>query len=338
MALLDVRDLHVRLEVPGGAAVHAVNGVSYTVDRGETLGIVGESGSGKSVHVLSMLGLIPTPPLRIDGGTVLFDGGNLLTLPPKALRAIRGGRIGIVFQEPMTSLNPVLTVGTQIMEPIRVHRGASRAAARRRALELLDLVGIREPQRRIDDYPHQFSGGMRQRVMIAIALSCEPELIIADEPTTALDVTVQAQILELVRHLKSMLGMAMVWITHDLGVVASIADTVQIMYAGMILERGPVDAVFSDPRNAYTRGLLDSLPRVDAGRDHRLSPIAGAPPNLLSPPVGDPFAPRNPLATARCRTDRPPLRPVTDGAPGHVVAAWYDLPRGGGRPGEVTRG
>jgi len=325
-ALLEIRDLTVRFDTPAGT-VHAVNGVSYDLADGETLGVVGESGSGKSVHVLAMLGLVPRPPGRIAGGRVMFAGRDLLTLDEAALRDIRGREIGIVFQDPMTSLNPVLTVGRQIAEPLMRHRGLAMSAALSRAAELLELVGIVEPRRRLAQYPHQFSGGMRQRVMIAIAIACEPRLLIADEPTTALDVTVQAQILGLVRELKARMNMAVIWITHDMGVVAGLADTVQVMYGGRIVERGPVRAIFKDPRNAYTWGLLKALPDHGRRSQRRLHQIEGQPPDLTAPPQGDPFAPRNPFATPRCFAEMPPLVPVRDGAAGHLVAAWYDLPR-----------
>ncbi|WP_159992434.1 ABC transporter ATP-binding protein [Roseomonas sp. 18066] len=324
--LLEIRDLAVHFPTPGGA-VRAVNGVSYTLRAGETLGIVGESGSGKSVHVLALLGLLAARggAGAIVSGSVRFEGQELIGRDEPALRALRGRRIGVVFQDPMSSLNPVLTVGEQIAEALTSH-GLGRAAATRRALELLELVGIREPQRRARDYPHQFSGGMRQRVMIAIGIACEPKLLIADEPTTALDVTVQAQVLDLMRDLRKKLGMAMIWITHDMGVVAGIAETVQVMYGGRILERGPVRAVFHDTRNAYTLGLLQSLPGA-AGAAHRsrLTSIPGQPPDMTRPPPGDPFAPRNRFATPRCFEEVPPLAQVPDGAPGHLVAAWYDL-------------
>jgi oligopeptide transport system ATP-binding protein len=326
--LLDVRDLAVAFDTDGGA-VHAVNGVSYTLHEGETLGIVGESGSGKSVHVLAMLGLIPRPPGRITGGQVLFEGRDLLALKERDLRKIRGGAIGFVFQDPMSSLNPGMTVAAQIIEPLRIHLGLDARAARARAKELLDLVRIPNAAARLDQYPHEFSGGQRQRVMIAIGLSCRPKLLIADEATTALDVTVQAEIVALVQELKRELGMAIIWITHDLGVVAGISDTVQVMYAGRILERGPVDDIFSDPRNAYTLGLLRSLPDLSGGRAgrSRLHQIEGAPPDMRHLPPGDPFAPRNAFATPRCRTEMPPLAQAQGAAPGHLVAAWYDLPK-----------
>ncbi|MFB0489296.1 oligopeptide transport system ATP-binding protein [Methylobacterium sp. OAE515] len=326
--LLEVRDLAVAFDTDGGA-VHAVNGVSYTLHEGETLGIVGESGSGKSVHVLAMLGLIPRPPGRITGGQVLFEGRDLLALKERDLRNIRGGAIGFVFQDPMSSLNPGMTVAAQIIEPLRIHLGLDARAARARAKELLDLVRIPNAAARLDQYPHEFSGGQRQRVMIAIGLSCRPKLLIADEATTALDVTVQAEIVALVQELKRELGMAIIWITHDLGVVAGISDTVQVMYAGRILECGPVDDIFSDPRNAYTLGLLRSLPDLSGGRAgrRRLHQIEGAPPDMRHLPPGDPFAPRNAFATPRCRTEMPPLAQAQGAAPGHLVAAWYDLPK-----------
>ena len=323
--LLQVRNLTVAFETSGGI-VHAVNEVSYTLEEGETLGIVGESGSGKSVHALAMLGLIPCPPGRIVAGEVIFEGRDLLRLSETELRDLRGGRIGFVFQDPMTSLNPVLTVGRQLIEELTRHLGLSTRAARDRAVELLDLVGIADPARRINQYPHQFSGGMRQRVMIAIGVACNPKLLIADEATTALDVTVQAQVLDLARDLKRRLGTTIIWITHDMGVVAGLADTVQVMYGGRIMERGPVRSIFKDPRSAYTWGLLRSLPRAERRAEGRLYQIPGQPPDLTAMPVGDPFAQRNPFATERCFREVPPLRDVAGGASGHQVAAWYDLP------------
>lgn len=323
--LLEVKDLAVRFYTQDGV-VHAVNGVTYTLNEGETLGIVGESGSGKSVHALSMLKLIPIPPGKIESGQVLFEGQDLLKMSDDEIRHIRGGKIAMVFQDPMTSLNPVLTIGKQITEALQLHLGMNDKQSKNRAGELLDMVGIPDAHRRLNDYPHQFSGGMRQRVMIAMGLSCNPQLLIADEPTTALDVTIQAQIIELVKKLKDELGMAMIWITHDLGVVAGIADTVQVMYAGQIMERGPVSSVFKDTRNAYTLGLLKSLPRLDIQKGAtRLVQISGSPPDMHAAPKGDPFAPRNPYATPRCWEETPPLRPVEDGHPDHLAAAWYDL-------------
>ncbi len=323
--LLDVQDLVVRFYTQEGV-VYAVNGVSYTVNEGETLGIVGESGSGKSVHVLAMMGLIPQPPGKVERGQVTFEGRDLLKLSQRQLRAIRGDQIAMIFQDPMTSLNPVLTVGSQITEAIRLHKGFSQRDARKRTVQLLDMVGIADAARRLDDYPHQFSGGMRQRVMIAMGLSCDPKLLIADEPTTALDVTIQAQIIDLVKDLKEELGMAMIWITHDLGVVAGIADFINVMYAGMIMERGPIEKVFGDPANAYTLGLLNSLPRLDrSAAQQRLVQIEGSPPDMRVEPVGDPFAPRNVWATERDYQEIPPLRAVDDDNPDHLTRAWYDL-------------
>jgi oligopeptide/dipeptide ABC transporter ATP-binding protein len=323
--LLEVKDLVVRFYTQEGV-VYAVNGVDYTLNEGETLGVVGESGSGKSVHLLAMMGLIPQPPGKIERGQVLFEGRDLLTLSQRQLRAIRGDQIAMIFQDPMTSLNPVLTIGSQIVEAIRLHKGLSQRDARARAVKLLDMVGIADAANRLDDYPHQFSGGMRQRVMIAMGLSCDPKLLIADEPTTALDVTIQAQILDLVKDLKRELGMAMIWVTHDLGVVAGIADSINVMYGGMIVERGPIEKVFGDPANAYTLGLLNSLPRMDQrAEDQRLEQIEGTPPDMRVEPVSDPFAPRNPYATDRCFNEIPPLRAVDDKNPDHLTRAWYDL-------------
>jgi peptide/nickel transport system ATP-binding protein/oligopeptide transport system ATP-binding protein len=321
---LDVRNLVVTFDTREGL-LWAVNGVSYVLQKGETLGIVGESGSGKSVHALSMLRLIKEPPGRIASGEVIFDGQDLLRLSPSALRDVRGGGIGFVFQDPMTSLNPVLTIGRQISEGIEEHQGVGHTVAMRRAAELLDLVQIADAANRLGQYPHEFSGGMRQRVMIAIALACRPSILIADEPTTALDVTVQAEIIALVKDIKRELGMSVIWITHDLGAVAGIADTIQVMYAGRILERGPVEAVFHDPRNAYTAGLLEAA-RFDASNDRgkRLRSIEGSPPDMRRPPAGDPFAPRHVHATPRCFDECPPLRQVEGSVPGHLVAAWYD--------------
>jgi peptide/nickel transport system ATP-binding protein/oligopeptide transport system ATP-binding protein len=322
--LLEVRNLTVAFDTPSGT-VHAVNDVSYSLKEGETLGIVGESGSGKSVHALSMVGLIATPPGRIVKGEVLFNGRDLLKLSQRELFDLRGREIGFVFQDPMTSLNPVLTIERQIAEPLRRHFGLSASAARARVVELLELVGIPDAARRARQYPHEFSGGMRQRVMIAIGISCNPKLLIADEATTALDVTVQAQILDLVRDLKSKIGTTVIWITHDMGVVAGLADTVQVMYGGRIMERGPVRAVFHDPRSAYTWGLLKSLPHGGRRGLARLYQIPGNPPDLTKEPIGDPFAPRNPFATERCYCETPPLVDVADSVPGHKAATWYDL-------------
>ncbi|GIX12396.1 MAG: peptide ABC transporter ATP-binding protein [Paracoccaceae bacterium] len=303
--------------------VHAVNGVSFSVGAGELLGVVGESGSGKSVTMMSLLRLLPMPPARIAGGEARLMGRDLLRLPDAELRAVRGGAVGFVFQDPMTSLNPVLTVGFQLAEPLRVHLGLSRQAARRRAAELLAMVGIPQPAARLDDYPHQFSGGMRQRVMIAMALACDPKLLIADEPTTALDVTIQAQILDLVRDLRRELGMAIIWVTHDLGVVAGIADRVMVMYGGQVVETAPVDALFATPRHPYTRALLETMPSVGEDRPGRLRSIPGQPPHLGAPPAACPFAPRCREVRDRCRRANPAL---VETAPGHRVACWLVSP------------
>jgi oligopeptide transport system ATP-binding protein len=323
---MEVKDLTTRFHTQEGT-VYAVNGISYTLNEGETLGIVGESGSGKSVQSLSILGLIPSPPGKVEAGSVMFRGRDLLKLPKEEMRAIRGAEIAMVFQDPMTSLNPVLTVGRQITEALELHLGMSKGVARNRAIELLQMVGIPMAERRVDDYPHQFSGGMRQRAMIAMALSCNPQLLIADEPTTALDVTIQAQILDLVKRLKDKIGMAMIWITHDLGVIAGLADTIQVMYAGFIVERGPVNEIFTDTRHPYTLGLRRSLPRVDQ-RGERLVPIDGAPPDMRKKPTGCPFAPRCVFKIDRCTHENPPLLPVEGGNPNHLAACWVDVRKG----------
>lgn len=322
--LMEVKNLVTRFYTQEGI-VYAVNNVSYTLNEGEILGVVGESGSGKSVHSLSIMGLIPQPPGKIESGEVWFQGRDLLKLSRDEMRLVRGAEIAMIFQDPMTSLNPVLTIGTQITESLKLHLGMNQTQANNRAAELLDMVGIPDARNRLGNYPHQFSGGMRQRVMIAMGLSCNPKLLIADEPTTALDVTIQAQIVELVKQLQRELGMAIIWITHDLGVVAGISDTIQVMYAGRIVERGPIKEVFHDPRNAYTLGLLNSLPRLDAAGNKKLVQIEGSPPDMRIEPIGDPFAIRNPYATDKCWEEMPPLLPVEGGHPDHEVAAWYDL-------------
>ncbi|MCU0463248.1 MAG: ABC transporter ATP-binding protein [Anaerolineae bacterium] len=322
---MEVKNLVTRFHTQEGI-IYAVNDVSYTLQEGETLGVVGESGSGKSVHALSIMGLIPMPPGKITNGEVWFQGRDLLKLNKEEMRLVRGAEIAMIFQDPMTSLNPVLTVGTQITEALKLHLGMNNTQADNRAAELIDMVGIPDARKRLKNYPHQFSGGMRQRIMIAMALSCNPKLLIADEPTTALDVTIQAQIIELVKQLQKELKMAMIWITHDLGVVAGMADTIQVMYGGRIVERGPIKPVFRDPRNAYTLGLLNSLPRLDAAQNRqRLTQIEGSPPDMRVEPVGDSFAPRNPYRTERCWSETPPLRQAEGGVEGHMVAAWYDL-------------
>src|SRR5690606_19676920 len=319
---MEVKNLKTEFHTEEGT-VYAVNGISYTLNEGETLGVVGESGCGKSVHALSIMGLIPQPPGKITGGEVIFRGRDLLKLSKNKMRLVRGAEIAMVFQDPMTSLNPVLTIGRQITEALKLHLGMDNEQARARAVELLTLAGIPSAADRLDDYPHQFSGGMRQRVMIAMGLSCNPQLLIADEPTTALDVTIQAQILDLVRRLRDKIGMAMIWISHDLGVVAGLADTVQVMYAGYIVERGPVKEVYHDPRHPYTIGLLGSLPRLDRKHD-RLYSIEGAPPDMRYLPKGCPFAPRCPYRIAKC-DENPPLIPVADSSPDHITACWVDV-------------
>ena len=319
--LLDVRDLATRFYTPEGV-VHAVNGISYTLEHGEALGIVGESGCGKSVGVLSVMGLIPDPPGKIVAGEVLYRGEDLLQLSRLQMQNVRGNEIAMVFQDPMTSLNPVMTIGNQISESLHVHLGMNREEARARAVELLGMVGIPQPGGQYDSYPHQFSGGMRQRAMIAMALSCEPSILIADEPTTALDVTIQAQIVDLVKNLRDRLGMAVIWITHDLGVVAGMVEKLIVMYAGFIVERGHIDEIYADPRHPYTLSLLKSVPRVDRSSDERLATIPGLPPDLLGLPPGCPFAPRCGYALERCRQENPQLESV---APDHEIACWVDV-------------
>ncbi|MGD2148530.1 MAG: ABC transporter ATP-binding protein [Anaerolineae bacterium] len=317
--LLDLRDLVTRFYTDDGV-VHAVNGVTYTLGEGETLGVVGESGCGKTVHALSIMRLIPSPPGKIESGVVNFGGRDLMKIGEREMRHVRGAEIAMVFQDPMTSLNPVHTVGFQIMEALKLHQGMGDKAARDRAGELLAMVGIPDAQQRLDDYPHQFSGGMRQRAMIAMALSCNPQLLIADEPTTALDVTIQAQIVELVKRLQDRLGMAVMWITHDLGVVAGMAETVNVMYAGYIIERGDVKAIYGQPRHPYTIGLLGSLPRLDEAPGTKLTSVPGLPPDLLVLPPGCPFAERCPYTADQCVEAMPPLE-ATD-REDHTAACW----------------
>jgi peptide/nickel transport system ATP-binding protein len=320
--LLEIRGLKVQFATDDGM-VRAVDGVDLSVDRGETLGVVGESGCGKTVTAMSVLKLIAMPPGRIVDGQILWRGRDLVPLGPRDMQKIRSKEIAIVFQEPMTSLNPVYTVGDQIAEVIRLHEGLGKRAALARTVEMLRLVHIPNPERRICDYPHQFSGGMRQRVMIAMALSCNPALLIADEPTTALDVTIQAQILDLLAEMKSRLGMAVMLITHAMGVVAETAQRVVVMYAGKVVEEAPVRELFAHPRHPYTQGLIRSIPRIDtaATRKPRLEAIAGVVPSLCEPPPGCRFAPRCRFASAICREAIPPLREV---APGHKVACVLD--------------
>ncbi len=330
--LLDIRGLKTHFATDDGW-LHAVDGVDIAIGRGETVSVVGESGCGKSVTAMSVLKLVPMPPGRIVAGQILWQGRDLVPLGAAQMRRIRTREIAIVFQEPMTSLNPVYTVGEQIAEVVRLHEGLGRRAAMQRATEMLRIVHIPTPERRVRDYPHQFSGGMRQRVMIAMALSCNPQLLIADEPTTALDVTIQAQILELLGELKARLGMAIMLITHAMGVVAETAQRVVVMYAGKVVEEAPVRELFAHPRHPYTQGLIRSIPRIDRAAAHRtrLEAIAGVVPQLVAPPEGCRFAPRCRHARAACTQATPPLRTV---APGHRVACILDFDagaRGGGR-------
>jgi oligopeptide/dipeptide ABC transporter ATP-binding protein len=318
-ALLDVRHLSTQFTT-GGGIVRAVDDVSWDVREGETVALVGESGCGKSVSALSVMRLIAAPAGRIVGGEIWFGGRDLLRLSEEEMRRVRGREIAMVFQEPMTSLNPVLSVGRQLTEGVEIHLGADPARARARAEELLHMVGIPDPGRRLRQYPHQFSGGMRQRMMIAMALACEPSLVLADEPTTALDVTIQAQILELMKSLSRRLGVAMLIITHNLGVVARYADRVNVMYAGRIMEQGSAKELYAHPRHPYTLGLLRSVPRLDAPRRARLDPIDGQPPDLARLPAGCAFAPRCAFRVERCLVERPVLRPAGDD--GHVSACW----------------
>ncbi len=317
-ALLDVRDLHTQFTTSGGI-VRAVDGVSWDVRSGETVALVGESGCGKSVSALSVMRLVAAPAGRIVGGQILFKGRDLLTLSEEEMRRTRGREIGMIFQEPMTSLNPVLSIGRQLTETVEIHLGMTPAQSRARAIELLSLVGVSDPERRLSQYPHQFSGGMRQRMMVAMALSCNPPLVLADEPTTALDVTIQAQILELMKDLSRRLGAAMMIITHNLGVVARYADRVNVMYAGRIVERGTAREIYADPRHPYTRGLLRSVPRLDEPRRAKLQPIPGQPPDLSRLPVGCSFAPRCPYTIERCRAEAPQLESVRAQ---HLASCW----------------
>jgi len=314
--LIKVEDLRTYFYTEDGV-VPAVDGVSFSIESGKTLGLVGESGCGKSVTSLSIMRLIP-PPGRIVGGKILFDGINLLDLPESEMRRIRGNKISMIFQEPMTSLNPVFTVGSQIAEAIQLHQGLDKNSAMERAVEMMRLVGIPSPELRVKDYPHQLSGGMRQRVMIAMALACNPRLLIADEPTTALDVTIQAQILELIKELREKLGMSVLLITHNLGVVAETADNVAVMYAGRIVEYGTVRDIFKSPLHPYTWGLLQAIPRLDTDRE-RLLTIEGTVPDMLSLPSGCKFAPRCMFVQSRCEDSEPSLEEIT---PGHFSRCW----------------
>ncbi|WP_410981696.1 ABC transporter ATP-binding protein [Bacillus cereus] len=315
--LLEVKDLQVSFDTHAGE-VQAVRGVTFDLKKGETLAIVGESGSGKSVTSKALMGLIPNPPGRIKNGEIVFDGRDLTKLTEKEMQAVRGKEIAMIFQDPMTSLNPTMTIGNQIMEGLIKHQGMSKADARKVALELLDLVGIPNPEARLKQYPHQFSGGMRQRVVIAMALACNPKLLIADEPTTALDVTIQAQILELMKDIQQKTEAAIIFITHDLGVVANVADRVAVMYAGKVVEIGTVDEIFYNPKHPYTWGLIASMPSLD-GSEEELYAIPGTPPDLLKPPKGDAFAPRNPQALKIDFEMEPPFFKVSDT---HYAATW----------------
>jgi oligopeptide/dipeptide ABC transporter ATP-binding protein len=317
-ALLELHSLTTEFATRGGV-VRAVDDVSWDVAEGETVALVGESGCGKSVTALSIMRLVAEPAGRITGGRVLFRGRDLLTLSEEEMRRVRGREIAMIFQEPMTSLNPVLTIGRQLTESLEIHLGLTPTAARARAAEFLAMVGISDPARRLVQYPHQFSGGMRQRIMIAMAMACEPALILADEPTTALDVTIQAQILELLKDLSRRLGVAMVIVTHNLGVVARYADRVNVMYAGRIIEQSLASTLYRDPRHPYTLGLLRSVPRLDEPRRARLVPIEGQPPDLARLPPGCAFAPRCAFRVERCRLEVPPLRSVGNG---HASACW----------------
>jgi len=325
--LLNVEGLETQFKTRDGI-VHAVNGVSFHLKEGETLGIVGESGCGKSVTVMSMLSLIPQPPGEVVAGKAVYQGKDLLKMSNEEIRHVRGSQVSMVFQDPMTSFNPVLTIGRQVAEPLEIHNGVPRKQAFERAAEMLEMVGIPSAKDRLEDYPHQFSGGMRQRVMIAMSLICTPQVLIADEPTTALDVTIQAQIVELVKRLRDELGMAIIWITHDLGIVAGLADRVAVMYAGYIIEEAQVKELYGKPTHPYTLGLLASLPRVDGKHGDRLASIDGLPPTLMEKPRFCPFAPRCKFAVDRCWQENPVLMPVSSE---HRVACWVDPETGSER-------
>ena len=323
--ILEVKDLRTRFHIAEGT-VYAVNGVSFHLKQSETIAVVGESGCGKSVTMMSIMGLIPIPPGEIASGEAYYRGIDLLRLSESEREHIRGKEIAMVFQDPMTALNPVLSIGRQIGEPLRIHLGMDKMAIRNRSIELLEQVGIPDPAQRLTEYPHQLSGGQRQRAMIAMSLACVPSILIADEPTTALDVTIQAQIVELVQRFHDQMAMSVIWITHDLGVVAEIAERVLVMYSGFIVEEALVDDLYEDPRHPYTLALLAALPRVDRRRDHRLHSIPGAPPNLLVAPKGCPFAARCELVYDLCREEMPPLIQVASNH--HQAACWIDVTSG----------
>lgn len=318
--LLNVQGLETQFRTREGI-VHAVNGVSFTLKEGETLGIVGESGCGKSVTVMSMLRLIPSPPGKVVAGQAFYQGKDLLKMSDEEIRHIRGAQISMIFQDPMTSFNPVLTIGRQVAEPLEIHQGMNRKQAYERVSEMLELVGIPKAKDRLGDYPHQFSGGMRQRVMIAMSLVCNPSILIADEPTTALDVTIQAQIVELAKELRDKLGMSMIWITHDLGVIAGLADRMAVMYGGFIIETAPVKSLYAMPTHPYTLGLLNSLPRMDVDTARRLESIDGVPPILMQKSTSCPFAPRCTFVVEHCLQENPPL---LETSPDHFTACWVD--------------
>jgi len=325
--LLDVQGLETQFRTPDGI-VHAVNGVSFGLKEGETLGVVGESGCGKSVTMLSVLRLIASPPGKVVAGKAFYRGQDLLQMSDEEIRHIRGAQMAMIFQDPMTSLNPVMTIGRQLIEPLMLHLGMNKDQANARAAELLEMVGIPHASERLSDYPHQYSGGMRQRVMIAMALSCNPQILIADEPTTALDVTIQAQIIELVKRLRDDLGMAIIWITHDLGIVAGLAQRVLVMYGGFIIEESQVIDLYANPSHPYTIGLLGSLPRLDEIERQRLFSIEGMPPVLYNKPTACPFAPRCKWVMDRCWQENPAL---TEVSPEHRVACWVDVKTGKAR-------
>ena len=325
--LLEVQGLETQFRTPEGV-VHAVNGVSFGLREGETLGVVGESGCGKSVTMLSFLRLIPNPPGKVTAGKALYRGQDLLQMTDEEIRHVRGAQIGMIFQDPMTSLNPVMTIGKQLIEPLQLHLGMNKQQALARAAELLEMVGISDAKQHLNDYPHQFSGGMRQRVMIAMALSCNPQILIADEPTTALDVTIQAQIVELVKRLRDELGMTVIWITHDLGIVAGLAQRVMVMYGGFIVEEAPVKELYANVSHPYTVGLLGSLPRVDETVRQRLYSIEGMPPVLMNKPTACPFAPRCKWVMDRCWKENPPLENIGSE---HKIACYVDVKTGKAR-------
>jgi oligopeptide transport system ATP-binding protein len=318
--ILSVQGLETQFRTREGI-VHAVNGVSFNLDEGETLGIVGESGCGKSVSVMSMLRLIPSPPGKVVAGKAIYQGKDLLKMSDDEIRHVRGALISMIFQDPMTFFNPVLTIGQQVSEPLEIHNGMNKKMAYDRAAQVLEMVGIPRAKERLDDYPHQFSGGMRQRVMIAMALITNPQMLIADEPTTALDVTIQAQIVELVQRLRQELGMAIIWITHDLGIIAGLAKRVAVMYGGCIVEESVVKDLYANPLHPYTRGLLGSLPRLDITDHRRLVSIDGMPPILMEKPHSCPFLDRCTFSVEHCKMENPPL---TNISPDHKVACWVD--------------